>query len=282
MISFLKNNTIRIYLALMVMFIPIIILVGIIVYNMFSSISVQSFYVIVVLFIVFDVVFMSWRISVVNQSLTNSNVVEEVPPSPEELEFQNMQIRMKGMNQEGEFVVENEDQRTLGSTEKELRQKEKNSAFNDEHRRELYEAEVEKTNSDAQKKLSEKNNVNEMFDWLEKNPTKCIADWKFMKAEEEKAAEEARIKKMAEERANLVADASGQITPSDIKRVKDALVNHWIKQIEDGEVVVVPTDETLQGMGAKDWEPRNDREEKPKQQHSKKTNGNSPIKDFTA
>ena len=265
MISFLKNNTIRIYLALMVMFIPIIILVGIIVYNMFSSISVQSFYVIVVLFIVFDVVFMSWRISVVNQSLTNSNVVEEVPPSPEELEFQNMQIRMKGMNQEGEFVVENEDQRTLGSTEKELRQKE-----------------VEKTNSDAQKKLSEKNNVNEMFDWLEKNPTKGITDWKFMKAEEEKAAEDARIKKMTEERANLVADASGQITPSDIKRVKDALVNHWIKQIEDGEVVVVPTDETLQGMGAKDWEPRNDREEKPKQQHSKKTNGNSPIKDFTA
>jgi hypothetical protein len=286
----------------MVALIPLIFLVGEGFYSYIStSVSALNFAIILTLVVVFEIFLNSFLVSKIEIVPKNQNVIEEKPLTEDEIQFQETQRRMKDMSNEGE-VVENKkvDQRTLGSTERELKHENRNEGLNEEHKEELQTAENEKTRSDLKKKYypnsdppvesatwkpakaEDVKNSNEMFDWLEQNPTKGIADWKFMKAEEEKAAEEARVKRMAEERVNLVADAAGQITPSDIKRVKDALVNHWIKQIEDGEVIVVPTDETLQGMGAKDWEPRNDDKEKPKQQYGKKTNGGSPIKDFTS
>ena len=281
----LNNFRVRVHIILAIVLNPLIYAIGQLIYQSYPNImSATNILAISTVLMVISIIANFWRISVVNDKLNDApQVIEEQVLSEEQQVFRETQDQMKKMNGSENMVensekkqtkIETVDYRGQGTTEKEAKKKVENLNFERDHEVEFQAAE-EKNNiptiqtSPAPSWKAAKPNVqiqpNEMFAWLEANPTKGVNDFKELKAEEarlieiEKIRREEEEKKRAEEKQqDIIDEAVGKITTSDIRKVTEALIGHWIDQIKNNEVIIKPATETLQKMGVASWEVNGD------------------------
>ena len=196
--------------------------------KLWTKMTNTSFATILVALVVFEFLFeflfVSWRVSVKASNFVPAIVENKVMPlTKEQVDFNEVQNKMSEM-----FGGEKMEEET---------NKEEST---------IQEPEVEKEQVQEIQPVQPVVDMAKFVEGAKKNPTKGYGD--FVKEEAE------RVRKIDEEKKKA-DEIQKKLSPKDKEDLKNALKAHWIQQLKDGTVKVVPNEQTLQDMGVASWEP---------------------------